>query len=151
MFSGSLAIIIFDLKYLVIPDEVLYPLIGAALLRLPFSHQWSVIPVALASGAFLYSLYLITKKKGMGLGDVKLALLLGLVLGWPKILVAYFIAFLTGAGIGVILVLSKKKRLKDKIAFGPFLLIAMLMAKLWGEQIWQWYLKLACAGRGLHF
>jgi prepilin signal peptidase PulO-like enzyme (type II secretory pathway) len=101
--------------------------------------------VALVSGAFLYSLYLVTKKKGMGLGDVKLALLLGLVLGWPKILVAYFIAFLTGSLIGVILILSKKKRLKDKIAFGPFLLAAMVAAKLWGEQIWQWYLK------GLHF
>jgi len=152
LFSGSLAIIIFDFKYMLIPDEVLYPLIGLALLRLPFSHQWQVVPAALASGAFLLSLYWITKGKGMGLGDVKLALLLGLVLGWPKILVAYFIAFLTGAGVGVILILSKKKRLKDKIAFGPFLLTAMLAAKLWGEQIWQWYLK-AClpAGRVLHF
>ena len=141
LFSGSLAIIIFDFKYMLIPDQVLYPLIGAALLRLPFSHQWQVVPVALASGAFLYSLFLITKKKGMGLGDVKLALLLGLVLGWPNILVAYFLAFLTGSIIGVILILNKKKRFKDRIAFGPFLLLGMVIAKLWGEQIWQWYLR----------
>lgn len=141
LFSGSLGIIIFDFKYRLIPDEVLYPLIGLALLRLPFSHQWAVIWTALGSGMFLYSLYLITKKKGMGLGDVKLALLLGLVLGWPKILVAYFIAFLTGAVVGVILIISRKKKFKDRIAFGPFLLAAMLIAKLWGEQIWQWYQK----------
>ena len=139
LFSGSLAIIIFDLKYLVIPDEVLYPLIGAALLRLPFSHQWSVIPVALASGAFLYSLYLITKKKGMGEGDIRLGLLMGLVLGWPQIIIAYFVAFLTGALWGVILIIARGKSLKTKVAFGPFLLLGMMIAKLFGWPIWQWY------------
>ncbi|MFH0943155.1 MAG: prepilin peptidase [Candidatus Beckwithbacteria bacterium] len=141
LFSGSIGIIIFDLKYMLIPDEILYPLIGLALLRLPFSGQWQVIWTALGSFIFIYSLYLLTKKKGMGFGDIKLAVLLGLVLGWPKILVAYLIAFLTGAVVGVILIIRGKKKLKDRIAFGPFLLLAMLAAKLWGETIWQWYLK----------
>jgi len=141
LFSGSLGIIIFDFKYMMIPDEILYPLIGLALLRLPFSGQWQVIWAALGSFGFIYGLYLLTKKKGIGFGDVKLAVLLGLVLGWPNILVAYFIAFLTGAVVGVILILRKQKKFKDRIAFGPFLLVAMLVAKLWGGIIWQWYLK----------
>lgn len=141
LFSGSLAIAIYDWKYYLIADEVLWPLIGVALLRLIFSYQWQVLPVALGSAAFMGLIWLITKGKGLGGGDIKLGLFLGLVLGWPKILVAYFIAFLTGSIVGVILILVKRKRFKDKIAFGPFLLLGMLTAKLWGETIWQWYQK----------
>ena len=47
--------------------------------------------------------------------------------------------FLTGALTGVILILVRGKTLKTKIAFGPFLLFGMLVAKLWGWPIWQWY------------
>lgn len=140
LFSGSLAIVVYDLKYMVIPDEVLGPLIGVAFLRLFISNQWQVLWSAVGSSLFLLSLWLITRGKGMGLGDVKLAFLMGLVLGWPLILVAYFMAFLTGAVAGVILMLLNKKKFKDKIAFGPFLLLGMMAAKLWGWSVWQWYL-----------
>jgi len=136
LFSGSLTIAIYDWKYLEIRDEVLWPLVGLALARLFFSHQWQVVPIGLLSAGFIWLIRLITKGK-MGEGDVSLALLLGLVLGWPKVAVAYFLAFLTGAAVGVILIIAKKKRLKDRIAFGPFLLLGMLIAKLWGEIIWQ--------------
>jgi prepilin signal peptidase PulO-like enzyme (type II secretory pathway) len=139
LFVGSLGIMVYDLKYMLIPDEVLWPLIGVAFLRLLISQQWQVLLAAVGSSLFLGLIWLITKGKGMGLGDVKLAFLLGLVLGWPLVAVAYFLAFLTGAGAGVILMLVNKKKLKDKIAFGPFLLLGMLIAKLWGWSIWQWY------------
>lgn len=140
LFSGALTIAVYDLKYMLIPDEVLWPLIGLSFLRLFFSHQWQVLPAAFLSSGFLFLLWLITRGKGMGLGDVKLAFLLGLVLGWPQIVVAYFTAFLTGAAAGVILVLWGRKNFKQKIAFGPFLLLGMMVAKLWGWPIWQWYM-----------
>ena len=139
LFSGSIAIAIYDVKHMLIPDEVLFPLIGVCFLRLFFSHQWQVLVPALLAMGFLYSIYVITKGKGMGFGDVKLAFLMGLVLGWPLIVVAFFVAFLTGAGVGVILLVLKKKKYKSRIAFGPFLIFGMLLAKLWGNQIWQWY------------
>ena len=127
---------------MLIPDEVLIPLVVVAFLRLFFSYQWQVLLVAILSTAFIYSIYAITRGKGMGFGDVKLGFLIGLVLGWPLIIVAYFIAFLTGAGVGVILMLIGNKKLKSKIAFGPFLLLGMLIAKLWGISILNWYLGL---------
>ena len=77
----------------------------------------------------------------MGMGDVKLVALMGLVLGWPKIVVALFLAFLTGALIGVILVIMGEKRLNSHIPFGPFLTAATLISLFWGGLIWQWYLE----------
>jgi leader peptidase (prepilin peptidase)/N-methyltransferase len=139
LFSGSLAILVFDLKYMLIPDQILWPLIGLAFIRLFISHHWQVVPVALGSGLFLGLIHWLTKGKGMGWGDVKLGLLLGLVLGWPLVLVAYFFAFLTGASTGVILILLGKKKFKSKIAFGPFLILGMMVAKIWGWPFWQWY------------
>ena len=139
LFSGSLAIAVYDLKHMIIPDEILWPLTVIAFLRLFVSHQWQVIPVAFLSMGFILSLWLMTRKKGMGFGDVKLAFLMGLVLGYPRIMVAFMIAFLTGAAVGIILLITKQKAMKSKIAFGPFLLLGMLAAKLWGYQIWQWY------------
>ena len=73
----------------------------------------------------------------MGLGDVKLAGLMGLVLGYPKIIIALYLSFLTGAFFGVILILLRKKRFGEKIPFGPFLTAATLVALIWGEKIWQ--------------
>ena len=75
----------------------------------------------------------------MGEADIRLGLLMGLVLGWPQIIIAYFVAFLTGAGYGVILIIARGKSLKTKVAFGPFLLLGMMIAKLFGWPIWQWY------------
>lgn len=71
----------------------------------------------------------------MGLGDVKLAGLMGLFLGWPKTLVAFYVAFLTGALVGVILILLKKKKLKDPVPFGPFLVAGTLVSLFWTEPI----------------
>lgn len=140
LFSGSLALAVYDFKTMLIADEILLPLILTAFLRLFWSNQWQILPAAFLSMGFLGLIWLVTRGKGMGFGDVKLAFLMGLVLGWPKIVVAYFLAFLTGALVGVILVLIKKMKMKGKIAFGPFLVMGMLVAKLWGDRIWSWYM-----------
>lgn len=139
LFSGSVAIAIYDFKYMLIPDEVLTPLTIIAFLRLFISGNWQVLVIGFLSMGFLWALNRLTRGKGMGWGDVKLGFLLGLVLGWPLIIVAYFLAFLTGAVAGVILIIAKQKKLKSRIAFGPFLVLGMILAKLFGTQIWQWY------------
>jgi prepilin signal peptidase PulO-like enzyme (type II secretory pathway) len=82
LFSGLIAIAIYDLKYMLIPDQILVPLIIISFARLLVSHQWPVVLAALGSTFFLGGLYQITRGKGMGFGDVKLAFLLGLAC-WP--------------------------------------------------------------------
>ena len=117
-----LAIFVSDLRYMTIPDKVVYPAIFLSLLYSLFFIQDSVFLISgLRTAGFFYFLVLVTKGRGMGLGDVKLAGLMGLILGWPKIAVALFLAFLTGAVVGVILILLGKKRFGEHIPFGPFL------------------------------
>ena len=74
----------------------------------------------------------------MGFGDVKFAFLMGLILGFPNIVVSLYIAFLTGAIVGCILVVWRKKRIRGaSIPFGPFLVLGTFFALFWGEVIFQ--------------
>lgn len=139
LFAGILAIAIYDWKYYLIPDQILWPLIIMAFSRLFISQNWPVLFSAFATMGFLGGLYWLTRGKGMGFGDVKLGFLLGLVLGWPLVAVSLILAFLTGSIAGVILILVKHKNLKTKIAFGPFLALGLVLAKLWGWDLWLWY------------
>jgi leader peptidase (prepilin peptidase) / N-methyltransferase len=142
---SSLIVVFFvDLKYGIIPDKVVYPSILAAIVYLFINHQSLIINHLLAAfGAFLFflALYLLTKGKGMGFGDVKLVFLLGLVLGFPKIIVAFYIAFLTGAIIGIILILWGKKKLGGTtIPFGPFLVAGAFIALFVDLHYWSFLL-----------
>jgi len=83
---------------------------------------------------------LIKKVDGFGLGDIYLAPALGLLLGWPKILPATFLAFFLGAVVGLVLIFSGKKKPSQYLPFGPFLILGTVLSLLWGGQIWQWYL-----------
>jgi len=91
---------------------------------------------------FFYFLVVITKGRGMGGGDVKFSFLMGLILGFPKIIPAFFISFLTGALVGLILILIGKKTIKQTIPFGPFLVMGTVSGFVLGDGIIAWYLKL---------
>ena len=78
----------------------------------------------------------------MGVGDIKLAFLMGLILSWPNILFALFSAFFLGAIIGIGLIISGKKTLKSEVPFGPFLVTGTFLALFFGEKIINWYLNL---------
>ncbi len=78
----------------------------------------------------------------MGLGDFKLTVLMGLVLGWPEILPALFLSFLMGGIIGIGLIILGKKNLKSEIPFGPFLATGTIIAIFWGQNLINWYLSL---------
>ena len=129
-----------DLLYRTIPDQIVYPVIAIALLWLIINQQWLSILSGLGAALFFLFLVLLTRWQGMGLGDVKMAGLMGLILGFPSIIVALYLAFLTGALVGVILILMKRKKLRSEIAFGPFLVLSTLIALFWGEKIWYFFL-----------
>ncbi len=93
----------------------------------------------LGSMGFFGLLYFLTKGRGMGLGDVKLVLGLGLVLG-AAMGVTLMAAFMLGAVVGVLLLGLKERKLGQPIPFGPFLVVGTLVGLVWGEGIVQWYL-----------
>ncbi len=97
----------------------------------------------LAIGGFFLLLIIITKGKGMGGGDVKLGALMGIVLGYPNSLVAFLLSFISGATFSLLLIALGKKRFKQTIPFGPFLVFGSLVALFWGKQIFNWYLDMS--------
>ncbi len=141
-------IFVYDFKHYLIPDKIIYPAIAAALI---FNFQFLVfnqfsmfrfsILSAVGAAAFFLSIVLISQGKWMGVGDVKLAFLMGLLLGFPNILLALFLAFSIGAIIGIGLILSNRKTLKSEVPFGPFLVTGTFIALFWGEKVVNWYLS----------
>ena len=90
---------------------------------------------ALGAFGFLLLLHLITKGKGMGMGDVKYALFMGLWLGFPKIIVAFYVAFVVGALFGIGSMLRGKMSRKSVMPFGPFLILGTIVAWWWGNLV----------------
>lgn len=91
---------------------------------------------------FFIFLIVITKGKGMGGGDVKLAFLIGLFNTFPYNIIAIFLGFIFGSVISIFLIVLKIKKIKDIIPFGPFLILGSLIALFYGPKIVDWYLNL---------
>ncbi|PIY75351.1 MAG: prepilin peptidase [Candidatus Portnoybacteria bacterium CG_4_10_14_0_8_um_filter_40_50] len=166
LFIASCLIVIFvsDLKYFIIPDEIIIAgVIGTFLYKLLSAFDFAslrsgnnlypelveglklLLPFALSAviaSAFFLVIVLITRGRGMGLGDAKLAFLMGLVLGWPKILPALLLAFVSGALVGLILILAGKAKMKSEIPFGTFLAANTFLIMLLGEKILIRYINL---------
>ena len=151
LFIAAVFVVIFvyDLKHYLIPDIVVYAGIAASLLYLGALSVFTegipliggVVAAVIASGFFL-SLFLVSRGKWMGFGDVKLGFLMGLVVGFPNILVALLIAFIVGAITGVILIYLKRKTMKAEVPFGPFLILGTFIAWFWGTELVNFYLGL---------
>jgi len=77
---------------------------------------------------------------GMGLGDVKLAGLIGLAVGFPMVLVALFIGIILGGLVAILMLSLKLKSRKDVMPYGVFLGIGPIITLLWGKSILSWYL-----------
>lgn len=105
------------------------------------SDLMSTYIAAFSITAFFYILHFGTKGRGMGFGDVLLAFPLVILVGWPRSIVWLFLAFVLGAATGVVLLLFGKAKMKQKIAFGPFMVTATFITLLFGEAIWQWYVR----------
>jgi prepilin signal peptidase PulO-like enzyme (type II secretory pathway) len=146
-----LIVLVTDLTTYLIPDFSVVLLSGAALFyRLYLVHMGIMAPIdlytAIASGIglslFFTGLIVATRGRGMGWGDAKLAIALGLILGWPRSVVAVFLAFIVGAIAGLFLVSFGKKSFGQTIPFGPFLVVGTVVSLLYGYDIWLWYVAL---------
>ena len=137
--SSLIAIFVYDLKHYIIPDSLVFAAIVVAAV---FNFNLLALLSALGAAGFFLAIVLISRGKWMGVGDIKLAFLMGLMLSWPAILLALFLAFSIGAIIGLGLMAVGRKTFKSEVPFGPFLVIGTFIALFWGEIIIEWYLQL---------
>ncbi len=147
-------IFVIDLENQLVLDKVTYP---GMVLALVFSLFWpglevvNLLPVETLSrvinslaggalGAAAMALPFVAYRQGMGLGDVKLGALVGLMTGFPLVFVAILLSWISGGVVAVILLAFKIKKRKDPIPFATFLATSAMVTLLWGQAIWQWYL-----------
>ncbi|OQX92361.1 MAG: hypothetical protein B6D58_03380 [candidate division Zixibacteria bacterium 4484_95] len=152
LYLSTVFLIIFfiDLDFRIIPDSLTISgiIIGLAVSFLPCMHlRWldSFVGFFIGGALFLTIAEVgdrIFKKESMGGGDIKLAAMMGAFLGWKNILLVLVIASFLGVVFGVVLILSAKDKISARtIPFGPYLVIAGLIAFYWGEQIIRYYLE----------
>lgn len=144
MISCLIVITFTDLKYGIIPFKIAFAALTAAFLTAIVSPFFlNYLLTALSVFGFFLLLFFITRGKGLGFGDVVYAFLLGLILGFPKIIVGLYVAFLTGAIVSLILVWSGKKKMKgDSIPFGPFLVTGTILGMFYGNFLIDWAMRL---------
>ena len=124
-------VVFFDLEHRLILDRVIFPAMGLALALSIFSHPWwAGLATGLGAG-LLFALIaligaLIFKAEAMGFGDVKLAVFIGLLLGWPYTVTALFYGVFL-AGVVSIAYVIWKRSLKGTIAYGPYLAVGALI------------------------
>ncbi len=141
IFSLLLIISVIDIESHIIPNRLVLILFAWVLLwQLLFP---TITPVSALGGFFtggiLFFAIALLSKGGMGGGDVKLMAVLGFATGVPYVFFVFLLAFISGAVVGILLMIFKKKTRKSPIAFGPFLSLAFFWMAIWGEQIWSWY------------
>lgn len=144
-----LAIAAIDLEHYIVPNRILVIVVPAAAVLLAMAaavdDAWidlvRAVLGAAASFAGLLVVHLISPR-GMGMGDVKLAFLLGLLLGWLSwghVALGLFLGFLYGAVVGIVLVVTGRRGRREAVPFAPFLAAGTVTAVLWGRALLDWY------------
>ncbi len=144
----ALALIDYDTQLL--PDSITLPLLWLGLvlsLFAVFTDSHSAIIGAVAGYLSLWLVFhlfrLVTGKEGMGYGDFKLLGLFGAWLGWQFLPQIILLSAVTGAVIGIALIVSGRHEQGKPMPFGPYLAVAGWISLLWGEQINTTYLRLS--------
>lgn len=149
-FIGASALIVTffaDVKYHIIPDSMQIILFICSLLLLAYQgldpniFLWHVIAAFVVMLPILI-IHLATRGKGMGFADVKLAFIIGFYFGIPAGLAVLYFGFVSGAVVGIPLVILGKRGMKSKIAFGPFLVSAIIFVYLYQNQLLQYIKKI---------
>jgi len=149
-FIATLLVITFiDIDHQIIPDVITLPGIpiffaaSFALMQITFVE--SIIGILVGGGslflvAWLY--HLLTKKEGMGGGDIKLLAMIGAVIGWKGVIFTIFVASAIGTLVGMLIIIKTRKTMKLAVPFGPFLAIGAITYILFGPQLINWYFNL---------
>lgn len=144
-----IALALIDLETKLLPNRIVLPSIAAGVVILaitaalgPGMDSWFRALAAGAAGFAGFFVIAFISPRGMGMGDVKLAGLIGLFLGyrsWGTVGAGFFLAFLSGALVGVVLMIAGRAGRKTQVPFGPFLALGAVLATLYGEPILRLY------------
>ena len=142
--SFLIVIFVYDLKYYLILDIVIFPIILFSLLANIFLgyNVGELLLAAIIGGGFFGLQFILSKGRWIGGGDIRLGFLMGIILGWPHIFTALFIAYIIGSLVSIFLLIADKKKWGDKIPFGTFLTLATFITLLYGDRLIDWYLSL---------
>ena len=146
---GIAMLFLYDLHWQLLPNKILFPLIGVAALDLLVVRLGlqsggvdvlisALVGVAVFSG-FFGLLYAVSRGRWIGFGDVKLGIFMGLVLGMPLSLFALLGSYYIAAAIILPLYVAGKVRRQSKVAFGPFLLSAMVLSYFFSPVLLDWW------------
>jgi leader peptidase (prepilin peptidase)/N-methyltransferase len=147
--AGLVALSLIDLEHYLLPDRIVFPLAMAMVVLLGVAAAGdgdggALVRAGLGAVVAFVALGVlhVASPRSMGFGDVKLAFVLGLALGWlgwGEVALGVFLGFLYGAIVGVALMALRLRGRKDHVPFGPFLAAGTLTAVLVGEPILRWY------------
>lgn len=138
-------IFVYDLRWQLIPMTLVWPMSAVFFgLNIFLGFSWSVLLISgFIAFAFFLIQYILTKKKGLGEGDIWLGLMLGLSFpGLNQLFLILVLSYSVGSLVGLALMLIKKQSSKTKIALGPFLAFGAIITLIWGEKIINWYFNL---------
>ena len=166
--SILIAISVIDLHHFIIPNELvgtgmiiglIFAIITAITERKPIYVIYGIIGMFIGGGIIAVIAWLgrlLLRKEAMGMGDVKLMAMMGMYLSWwpyqhmtflnylvrsiRALMLVLFISAFVGAIIGTIAMLLRKDESRNVIPYGPFLAAGAILALLYGEKIWTWYL-----------
>lgn len=143
LFTAALLLLsIIDLLTYEIPIQInlFIGVLGIVRILTDLSNLMSYLIGFFCISGFLYIIYVLTKGKGIGGGDIKLMAVSGLVVGFPNIVVAFLIGCILGSVIHTIR--CKVSKADHVLAFGPYLSAGLVISILYGEKIIQWYVGL---------
>lgn len=150
MLSMMIVLAVYDARWMLLPDRVMLPLIGVAVVYSATMAVMTGAPqvfvgaglAAIAVGAAFYGLVAVSRGRAMGGGDIKLVFAMGLMLGLKAMAVALLLAFNVAAIVGVVMIVLRRRGRKDHIPFGPFLVGGAVAAFLYGQGLVGWYLRI---------
>lgn len=149
------ALFVYDIKWMLLPNILVFPLIGLGLVDVILSSldtygSHFLIPFiqfiafgGLTLGGFYWLLYTISRGAWVGYGDVKLGLFMGIALGWQGALAVLFLSNIIGFLFIAPAMLAGKLNRKSRVPFGPFLIAAFIIVGLFGKQLLFAYLSFA--------
>lgn len=153
--SILIVMVLSDFRYQILPDEMQMGLFLVGLSRIFILNQQTIemniiqaLPIlgehllgGIAVMTPLLLIFLITRGRGMGFGDVKFAFISGFVLGALNGFIALYIGFVAGGIVGGYLLLTRKKKGKSKLAFGPYLILGYYLMMLVDAEVVFWLSK----------
>lgn len=139
MFSALVTLSVIDFRTYEIPLGINLFILTLGLIRvaLDYKNFLNYLIGFLSVSGFLYLLFLLTKGRGIGGGDIKLMAVSGLMIGWKCNLLALAFGCIIGSVIHVIRMKVSKE--DHVLALGPYLSVGIMIAALWGYDLIEWY------------